>query len=136
MVLVIFKVILNYLSRKRYEPTYFLNEAYMPPIKFWPLFDLQKEGYNPDFSTGTPTPPEPKHFVKPIPLNDTVLTPTKIDPVYLKFYILAFKMLVTTINKDFVSCFPKKVFNKNGNVLLDSLREESSSDFIVTRWND
>ena len=45
-------------------------------------------------------------------------------------------MLDSTINKDFVSCFPKKVFNKNGNVLLDSLREESSSDFIVLDGTD
>ena len=130
-----FQGYLNYLA-KRYEPTYFLNEAYIPPIKFWPLFDLQKEGYNPDFSTGTPTPPEPKHFVKPIPINDTVLTPTKIDPAVLKILHPSLQATATTINKDFVSCFPKKVFNKNGNVLLDSLREESSSDFIVLDGTD
>ena len=106
-----FQGYLNYLA-KRYEPTYFLNEAYIPPIKFWPLFDLQKEGYNPDFSTGTPTPPEPKHFVKPIPINDTVLTPTKIDPAVLKILHPTFQATATTINKDFVSCFPKRFLIK------------------------
>ena len=126
---------INYLAQ-RYEPTYILNESYIPPTKFWPLFDLTQAGYNAKSVGGQITPAEPKHFIKPIEINDTVNQPNKIDPAVQRILNPNLQNALPFNNTKIVSCFPKKTFNENGNVLLDAFREESSGDFLVLDGTD
>jgi hypothetical protein len=116
----------NYINQT-YEPTYFMNESYEPPVSFRPFICVM-----PSFDgKGTIPTPSAKDFTipvrkPPIPLNTLarqILSSVKFD-----------YFLESTLppNPFF---FPKKTSNEDGYVLIDSLREENVG-FIVLNGTD
>ena len=120
------------LKAQNYEPTYFMNEEYIPPIGFWGghISQLLQNGYSP-IQSGIKVPPEPKHFITPLPNEITIPGVT----VNGKVHPSVKKVLPEPINV-LQPFFPKIVFNENGNVLIDNLRDNETEGFLVLDGTD
>ena len=133
----------NFLAQQ-YEPTFFMNEEYIPPVKFWSIFDTSS-GVVPYTAQGsqpssTITPPEPKHFTTPI--SGEYKEVSNVDGFLSPDIAYTFGPSIETIVNNTVnllpvtSFFPKETFNKGGHILLDSFRESSDGDFLVLNGTD
>ncbi len=121
-------------QNKRYEPTFFLNEDYIPPREAFPLFD---------FSNKIRITPEPKDFITPIEnqglvraaqnISAQALNAIKKNGQLLGFSRSARELALRCGTGPF---FPKKVFNEDGFVLIDSYRENEEDGFIVLNGTD
>ena len=125
-------------QNNKYEPTFFMNEEYKPPISFQSLFDYSTS----QNIKGNKTQSEPKDYIKPIPNR-------------------AFESQIQNISKDAINAlnkssnvgsvkevqliarcgtppnyFPKNSFNESGHVLLDSFRENETDFFLVLDGTD
>ena len=112
------------LLAQQYEPTFFMNENYAPPVKFW------NQIINPTYSNtiGT-TSPSAKDFTNPLSVStkvsSTALSPVMCQPVNFFPDVLPPKQV-----------FPKQVFGVGGTVLLDAFREQDPTSFIVLDGTD
>ena len=112
------------LLAQQYEPTFFMNEDYQPPVKFWNQTVGPK--YSLVFGTDVPSAKDhifPIQFAKktfsstgsPVMCQPVNIFPNVLPPTYV---------------------FPKQVFGVGGNVLLDSFREQDPASFILLDGTD
>ena len=132
----------NFLAQQ-YEPTFFMNEEYIAPIEFWPIFTTGKSTtYIPQGSQPSSkiTPPEPKHFITPISAQFKEIIKGSAELSGDVKSNLAAHNNISISNP--AACvvdapfFPKESFNKGGHVLLDSFRESNEGDFLILDGTD
>ena len=126
---------------QRYEPTYFMSESYIPPIKFWgtcqPVHAIRFDRKN----KGRSVTPTAKEFIEPI--LKTVNSPTIIPASGPLAGKGGSKLSASQRTNTIAFCgtgdpyfFPKVVHNEDGRLLIDNSRENETEFFLVLDGTD
>jgi len=116
----------NFINQN-YEPTYFMDESYMPPIDFWDWCGTGGEWHN--FEKGIRTTPPAKDMIRPVQKQLIPLAREASAILYGN------GLPLRRFSPPVPYFFPKTVANENGFLLIDNLRERNVG-FIVLDGTD